>query len=220
MFHARSSSPISLLAHANESGSQPHHQLSPRGMSLLLRLLKSSLTSLHALPTSKPIGEYWRRLYRHTMILPANQTLPLLRHRQIALASLAPRSITRTTSSMAPLNLACLLLVPLLESLDLFPRSLLLLCELLLLELAARLLDGLAAAAGVDFAARADSEALVHAGADGGRGGHGGRVGGGRQIVCVEACVRGCESKARGRGLLGLDAQQWLLDHGAGGGCR
>lgn len=138
-----SSRPILLPTHPNKSRPQPHHQLRPRTMRLLLRALQPPLLPHLHTPLPRKLPKRRRRLHSHTIILPSHKnTLPFLRHRQITLASLPPRRITSTASPMSALNLHSRLpLVSLLESFDLFTRGFLFLGLLFLPELPARFLD-------------------------------------------------------------------------------
>ena len=168
-----------LVAHADESRTQPHHQLRPRTMRLLLDNPRASTatatTSPSLLHLLESLSRKRRRLQRRLIIAATNQTIRLLAHHgEIRFAAFAARrSIAGRGTTMTPLEMPRLLLGTLLESADLLARGLLFLGQLFLLEFAACFLDCFAARAGVDLAAAADAEAFVHAGAHAGDGGDG-----------------------------------------------
>jgi len=119
-------------------------------------------------------------LHGSRVVVTSDETVALLGHGEIGLGALSARGIASGRSTVAALDLTRLLLVALLQCLDLLSGGLLLLCLLLLLELAAGFLDGLAAGAAVDLAAAAYAKSLIYGCADCRCGGHG--VGGGSEI--------------------------------------
>lgn len=183
--YASSSGSISLLAHPDEAGAEPHHELGPGAVRLLLRGVDGGVVWTRAFKAFTCEG---RGLHGSRVVVASDETVPFLGHGEIGLGALAARGVAGGRSTVAALDLTCLLLVALLQCLDLLPGGLLLLCLLLLLELAAGFLDGLAAGAAVDLAAAAHAESFVYGCADCRCGGHG--VGGGSEIGGEDVVVQ------------------------------
>jgi len=149
-----------LPTQANEASTEPHHELGPRTMRLLLSIRGCGMASARGL--LEALGER-RILARGAAVFSAKgRTAFLALHGEVGLGALGTGLVAGGGTTVASLDAAGFLLVAFLHLADLLPRSLLLFGLLVLAELTASFLDAFDAVAGVCFRAAADAESLVN----------------------------------------------------------